>query len=164
LLEKRSNNFEQNLFYTTTNINMELEYKEDYDTLNIKCPPNHYKSLEIDNVYRWTFEKIEDKRNFQTQYHKKPKRFQEKSDIDKCKALALSMFNDLAGAKIRFEELAEVLGDKVYEILGNRIAKGQIETEYGLNGNIERHGHFNHHPSIGIPAKSTFKILENQIL
>jgi hypothetical protein len=143
---------------------MELEYKEDYDILSIKCPPNHYKSLKIDSVYRWTFEEIEDKRNFQSQYHKKPKRFQEKSDVEKCKTLALSMFNDLSGAKIRFGELSEILGDKVYQILGNKIAEGYLENDYGLNGNIERHGHFNHHPATGIPIKSTFKILENQIL
>ncbi len=143
---------------------MELEFKDDYDALSIKCPPNHFKPHKIETVYRWTFEKIEDNRNFQSQYHKKPKRFHLKSDIDKCKALALSMFNDLAGAKIRFEELAEDMGDKVYENLGNRIAKGFIDTESGLNGNIERLGHFNHHPSKGIPAKLTFKILEDQRL
>jgi hypothetical protein len=140
---------------------MELAFQEDYNLLNEQCPPVHYAPQKMKEVYRWTFDNIEDTRNFTSQYHKNPKRFQLKSDKEKCSALALSMFNNLAGAKERFAEIAEDMGEKVYQIVGNKIAKGNITIECGLNGRIERHGHFNHHPAKGIPAQPTFQIFEN---
>lgn len=143
---------------------MELAFQEDYNLLNEQCPPKDYKPQNIDKVYRWTFENIEDTRNFKSQYHKNPKRFQFKTDKEKCAALALSMFNNLEGAKERFAEIAEDMGEKIYQIVGNKIAKGFITNECGLNGAIERHGHFNHHPAKNIPAQISFKISENLIV
>jgi hypothetical protein len=140
---------------------MELEFQENYDLLKEKCPPNDYKPKNIDEVYRWIFDTMEDTRNFQSQHDKNPKRFQFKSDTEKCKALALSMFNNLEGANARFAEIAEDMGEKAYQILGNKIAKGHITTECGLNGHIEKYGHFTHHPAKGIPSKATFSIFDN---
>ena len=140
---------------------MELEFQENYDLLKEKCPPKDYKPQNMDKVYRWMFDNTEDPRNFQSQYDRNPKRFQFKSDTEKCKALALSMFNNLDGANARFAEIAEDMGEKTYQILGNKIAKGQITTECGLNGRIEKHGHFTHHPAKGIPSKVTFTIFDN---
>ncbi len=70
----------------------------------------------------------------------------------------------MKGAKDRFEEIAEDMGDKVYHLLGTRIAEGNIKVVYGLNGTIGKHGHFNHHPAKDIPSKSTFKISEEERL
>jgi hypothetical protein len=142
---------------------MELEFQESYNMLREKCPPKNYKPKNIESVYRWIFENMEDTRNFQSQYEKNPKRFQLKSDAEKCKGIALSMFNNLDGAKARFAEIAEDMGEKTYQILGNKIAKGHLTTECGLNGVIEKHGHFTHHPAKGIPSKPTFEIIDNLI-
>ncbi len=49
---------------------MELEFQKEYDLLHNQCPPKHYTAQDIDPVYRWTFDDIEDTRNFQSQYHK----------------------------------------------------------------------------------------------
>lgn len=114
----------------------------------------------MESVYRWTFENIDDKRNFQSQYHKNPRRFQMKSDKEKCMALALSMFDNLEGAKERFSELYDDIGINVYQIIGSKIAKGSITINSGVNGQIERLGHFNHHPATEIPIISSFHILE----
>jgi hypothetical protein len=143
---------------------MELAFQEDYNLLMEQCPPKEYKPQNMGEVYRWTFENMEDTRNFKSQYHKNPKRFQFKTDKEKCGALALSMFNNLAGAKERFAEIADDMGEKIYQIVGNKIAKGHISMDCGLNGEIERHGHFNHHPAKNIPAQVSFKISENLIV
>jgi hypothetical protein len=139
---------------------MTFEFQNDYDNI-ANCPPKDYKAQEIENVFRWFFDDIEDNRNFQTQYHKNPKRFQVKSDLEVCKALALSMFDNLEGARERFDELSEDLGDKVYQILGTQIAQGKITAVCGVNGKIERLGHFNHHAASGVPAQKSFVIIES---
>jgi hypothetical protein len=142
---------------------MIFEFEEDYNQLSEQCPPKSYNAQNLKEVFRWTFSDIEDERNFQTQFHKNPKRFLQKSDIEQCKALALSMFDNLEGAKSRFTELKEDFRN-IYQSLGTNIAKGNISVNCGVNGNIERFGHFNHHPSKGIPAKKSFLILENENL
>ena len=74
---------------------MELEFEVHYNSLSELCPPINYKPQYIEEVYRWVFDTITDTRNFQSQYHKNPKRFQLKRDKEKCDAIALSMFNNL---------------------------------------------------------------------
>ena len=43
---------------------MNFEFQADYDTLTEQCPPKTYEPKSMDSVYRWTFEEIEDGRNF----------------------------------------------------------------------------------------------------
>ena len=126
---------------------MEFKYQADYNNLSQSCPPTDYVTREIDPVFRWVFETIVDERNFKSQYHKKPKRFLNNDDVVKCNALALSMFNSLEGSLTRFNELKNDMGDNVFQTLGTKIAQGKISITDGVNGKIERHGHFNHHPS-----------------
>ncbi len=139
---------------------MIFEYQNEYDKLD-DCPPKNYDAKDITKVFRWVFEDINDERNFKTQYHKNPKRFQVKSDLEVCKSLALSMFEDKKGAQERFEELCEDLGDKAYQILGSHLAQGKITATCGVNSKTERLSHFNHHPTSGIPSKSTFSIIDS---
>jgi hypothetical protein len=112
---------------------MIFRFQEDYDTLKEPCPPKHHKTRDMKEVYRWTFETIGDNRNFQSQYHKNPKRFQQKSDIIKCQALGLSCFDNLEGAKERFSELFDDIGEKVYQMMGNKIAKGSLLKTDGVS-------------------------------
>lgn len=143
---------------------MQYKFQPEYNQLSEVCPPSAYVANEMGQVYRWVFDSIENPDNFRSQYHKNPKRFQLKSDYEKCQALALSMFNDLDGAKSRFLELAEVIGEKIYQTLGTKIASGYLTSTSGVNGPIERLGHFNHHPALESNYATHFIILQNEIL
>lgn len=143
---------------------MKFKFQEDYNKLAEQCPPKNYQPKQINEVFRWVFEDIEDERNFESQYHKNPKRFQLKSDYEKCQALALSMFDNKNGAKERFSELLDDMGSKIYKTIGNRISKGVITVESGVNGKIERLGHFNHHPALQTDYTQIFQILKEEKL
>ncbi|MEN9609520.1 MAG: hypothetical protein RLZZ628_334 [Bacteroidota bacterium] len=143
---------------------MVFRFQDDYDTLAEPCPPKHYQPHNRGEVYRWTFEAIDDSRNFQSQYHKNPKRFQQKSDIIKCQALGLSCFDNLEGAKERFFELLDDIGEKVYQMVGNKIAKGSLLKADGVCGKVERLGHFTYHPAKEVELIARFTILESEKL
>jgi hypothetical protein len=139
---------------------MLLKYQEDYNALKEICPPKEYKAQYLENVFRWVFDDIADKRNFTSQFHRNPKRFQLKSDVEKCKALALSMFDNLEGSKERFAELKDHIGDKIYQTLGTKVATSFLTEEDGMNGEIERLGHFTHHSSEKADYTKTFIIVD----
>ena len=143
---------------------MKLEFDSEYKLLKEQCPPKEYHPLNLEKVYRWVFETIDDSRNFQTQYHKNPKRFQNNSDARKCEGLALSIFDDLEKAKKRFQTLADSIGANVYATLGTNVAEGFITEKCGLNSDIDVFGHFNHHPAKDLPIQKTFFILESEKL
>jgi len=105
-------------------MNLEFKYQQNYEKLTQTCPPADHTAQDIDPVFRWVFHNINDERNFISQFHKKPKRFLNSDDLTKCKALGLSMFNNLDGFISRFNELKDVMGDNVYQTLGIKIAKG----------------------------------------
>jgi hypothetical protein len=126
---------------------MKFKYQKDYAKLKQTCPPTDHASQNIDPVYRWVFDTMGDERNFLSQFHKKPKRFLHSEDLTKCNSLGLSMFNSFEGSINKFNELKEYIGETIYQTLGTRIAKGKISLSDGVNGKIERLGHFNHHPS-----------------
>ena len=136
---------------------MKFRYQEDYDKLNETCPPYDYKALNIE-AFRWVFSPIEQDDNFISQYHKKPKRFNKKRDIEKCKAMALSMFKTKVGAIKRFRELMKFMGDDAHLELGSNIAMGQIEECDGVNEIILTDGHFNHHPHEATDYAKKFQI------
>jgi hypothetical protein len=135
---------------------MKFKYQKDYDKLKQACPPSDHVSQNIDPVYRWVFDTMDDEGNFISQFHKKPKRFLNSDDLTKCNALGLSMFNSLEGSINKFNELKEYIGETIYQTLGTRIAKGKIALSDGVNGKIERLGHFNHHPSTSAKHVESF--------
>jgi len=144
-------------------MNMDFKYQRDYETLTNTCPPADHTAYDIEPAFRWVFDTINDDRNFTSQFHKKPKRFLNSDDLTKCKALGLSMFNNLVGSVTRFNELKEAMGDNIYQTLGTKIAKGKISKTDGVNGKIERLGHFNHHPSTTINYINIFEITSEQL-
>jgi hypothetical protein len=137
---------------------MKFKYQRDYDKLTQSCPPADHVAQDIDPVYRWVFDSIDDERNFKSQFHKNPKRFLNKDDLIKCSALGLSMFNNLIGSVQRFNELKDAMGDAIHQTLGTKIAQGKISLADGVNGKIERLGHFNHHPSTTVRLTNIFTI------
>jgi hypothetical protein len=138
---------------------MDFKYQGDYDTLKESCPPFHYKSEDIDEVFRWVFDNILNPENFKSAYHKKPKRFLDKNDAEKCGAMALSMFDNSSGAKEKYRILLEktpTLG----KTLGTHLAKGSLSIANGVNGEREDYGHFNHHASAIENYCETFVVIE----
>ena len=142
---------------------MEFKYQDEYDKLSSACHPTDHAARNIDPVYRWVFGKIDDARNFAPQFYRIPKRFLNESDLTKCKALGLSLFNDLDSSIERFNELKEYIGEKVYSTLGNRIAKGNIEGTDGVNGKIERLSHFTHHSAETADYANRFTLIEKEL-
>ena len=117
---------------------MEFQYQEDYNKLNQTCPPTDHTAQEIEPVYRWVFDTIDDDRNFKSQFHKNPKRFLNKDDTSKCHALSLSMFNNLENSIIRFKELKDTMGDSITQTLGSKVAVGKISKTDGVNSKFQR--------------------------
>ncbi len=140
---------------------MIFKYQKDYNKLSIDCPPTIYKRQDIEQVFRWIFDDILDERNFEPQFFQNPLRFNAKSDFEKCSYMSLSMFENLSRAKRRFEELYEFMGTKAYQTLGQKIAKGRITKEDGVNGARDKYGHFNHHQSLHSDYSKIFIIVEN---
>jgi hypothetical protein len=140
-------------------VNKDFKYQDDYDKLQQTCPPNDYIQKDIDTVFRWVFDTINDDRNFISQFHKDPKRFLNKDDLTKCKALGLSFFNNLDGSTERFQELKDFIGETVYSTLGTQLSKGSIKFNDGVNGGIERLGHFTHHSSSTANYKNEFTLM-----
>ena len=139
---------------------MQFKFQKDYDLLAQTCPPKGYLPQDLGLVYRWVYTPILDENNFKPQYHKKPKRFISKDDLTKCNALGLSFFNNFEGAIERFNELKTDIGESVYAAIGTHIAKGPISKQDGVNGKIERLGHFNHHPYTTARFEETFEIIQ----
>jgi hypothetical protein len=137
---------------------MKLKYQENLESIGRNCPPDGYVAEQITPVYRWVFEQIEDPRNFQAPLFRKPTRFSESSPHRCCEAMALSMFDNLEGARARFLELKTAMGESIYKALGNRIAIGYIEKSDGLHGGRGRHGHFNFHPAETMNFHEKFQI------
>ena len=132
---------------------MEFHYEELHQKLAIPCPPTSYQP-ENTVAYRWVFDELDDERNFLPQYLKKPKRFNDKNDLTKCKAVGLSMYKDLESAIGKFLFLKENQGlqEKAFIILGTKIAQGMLTLEDGVNeckkdGTTIVTGHFTHHPA-----------------
>lgn len=140
-------------------MNMSFKYQDDYEKLKQTCPPSGYIQKDMEPVFRWVFNSIEDDRNFNSQYHKNPKRFLNKDDLTKCKALGLSLFNSLHGSRERFQELKDDIGDNVYSTLGTQLAKGSIRLGDGVNSKIERLGHFTHHSSAAANYENNFELM-----
>ena len=95
-----------------------------------------------------------------SQYHKRPEIFNDKSETEKCAALALSMFNSLGNCKASFKYQQSKMGRKAYERLGNKISVGHLKSDHGVNESPNGFGHFNHHPAQNSDYVSIFKITD----
>ena len=149
---------------------MIFHYQNDYDKLNVECPPKSYKQSDI-RAFRWVFNDIGNEKNFQSQYEKHykyskpPKRYNDMTDTDKCSNMALSMFNSLENARKRFlflkNEQPVPMNENAYKFLGTHISVGEILKYDGVNEEPDRKGHFNHHPIEGFDYTTRFTIIES---
>ncbi|MBL0912359.1 MAG: hypothetical protein IBJ09_08295 [Bacteroidia bacterium] len=139
---------------------MQLMHQKDYDLLKELCPPADYKATRIDFAFRWVFDRMSNRDNFRSQYHKKPGRFLIREDREKCEALALSFFTSMQAAEKQFRILKTHLGANVYRTLGTRLAAGYLRESDGLNSRPDQRGHFNHHPFETARHAERFKIID----
>ena len=127
------------------------------------CPPAEYVSGQIDPVYRWVNEPLDDPRNFLPPYLRNPPRFTHAAQKLRCEAHALSMFDDLGGAKARFAELKSSMGPRIYHLIGSKIAVGRLCESDGVFSKPGHHGHFNFHPFDTASFSSTFQITSEEL-
>ena len=123
-----------------------FKYQTYFEDLSVPCPPRYYV-VQNKVAFRWIFDKLKGEDNFIPVYFKNPKRFNEKSEEERCMSLGLSFFDTLETAERRFLQLKKRLGQEAYKTLGTHIAKGQIRVEDGVNSMVDTGGHFTHHPS-----------------
>jgi hypothetical protein len=134
-----------------------FKYQTYFEELITPCPPSNYMAQNRE-AFRWIFDRINDENNFRPVFFKNPKRFNEKSDEERCMAMGLSFFDTLETSERRFWQLKKRLGEEAYKVLGSQIVQGEIEEEEGVNSPSDINGHFTHHPSI------FFKYFENDII
>lgn len=123
---------------------MDFQFAEDFKKLTIQCPPSLYKPQNR-LAYRWVFDDINDLENFKPVYYKDPIRALRFSDETKCQSLALSFFGTEEQAKSRFDELKETIHN-AYKQLGTMVAESTINEQDGVNSEVDKRGHFSHHP------------------
>ena len=119
-----------------------LRYQSEIDEL--PCAMNGFEEWSGD-CFRWTFDTIEDERNFSPVYKMDPQRLG--SDIKRnkanCNGWALSFFATQESAKDRIKHITK---DKqqLYMKLGTHTAKGNLCLEDGIRDETDGEGHFNH--------------------
>lgn len=139
---------------------MEFKYKLAHQKLNEECPPKNYEPKKIE-AFRWVFDDLENSINFTPQYFKNPKRFLTHTDEKKCEAMSLSMWDSLENGRKAFNFLKNnVLGKKVFKILGTNIAQGTLDASCGVNSAIRKDGHFSHHQFKKTDYTQIFKLNE----
>jgi len=146
---------------------MDFQYLEHFKKLSIKCPPSHFRKMDIP-LFRWVYDDINDERNFMPRTFLVPVREIEKidqisdpkkRDALKCTMLALSMFISEEAALTRFNEIKATMGNVAYKRPGSNIAFLDIAKKDGVNDLPNDVGHFSHHPVVDHHYEQRFKIV-----
>lgn len=122
---------------------MNIKYSEDIKTVEEKkkksCINDTYSEVDVD-AYRWTFEDINDKRNFLPRALIKDNPNIKKVKLQ-CDGWSLSFFNTEANA---IKRLNEICSDKpeLFKKLGTHVSKGVISKGDGICGKVDKRGHF----------------------
>ncbi|MEY5049980.1 MAG: hypothetical protein RLZZ175_3339 [Bacteroidota bacterium] len=137
---------------------MDYLYKQDLELLE-SCPPSDYKSYNCE-CFRWTFNNINDVRNFTSQAKRNPRVLNSKKDFEKCEYHALSFHDTLKNSIECFEFLCNNFTN-IRKNIGTHIAKGILNKSDGLGQNIiDKNGHFNFHPFVNNNFKNNFTIYQ----
>lgn len=133
---------------------MELKYNK--EIINLNCDISNFKKVEKES-FRWTFEDLNDFRNFEPIYINNPKRKQES-----CLGFALSFYiSKIDGIK----KYKEITLDKpnLYKKLGTHIASGLLTHEDGIGCEPDEIGHFDFFTYKNVDLKPKFTIIESII-
>ena len=125
------------------------------------CPPVECINTTV-QAYRFTYESINDEKNFQPVYIKKPKRFNDKSDLDKCNAFGISLYQSEEQATFKFNSLRNII-QNIGKTIGTHLAKGLIKDEFGVITPFDHEGHFDLHESDISNLHNAFTIIKKLI-
>jgi len=128
-----------------------LKYQKEVDEMD--CDFKGF--VERERVaFRWTFENIDDQRNFLPRFLLQPKR--ERND---CIGWGLSFYTTQEAAKKR---LIDIVGYRknLYKKLGDHVAKGNLIKNDGLSDKEQDNGHFTHFEYEKIDLTLTFNVVE----
>ncbi|PBQ34028.1 hypothetical protein CNR22_20345 [Sphingobacteriaceae bacterium] len=121
------------------------KYKEQISTVEdakkTPCVGKDYSEMDCD-TYRWTFEDINDERNFRPRVMDPSNPSREKIGKE-CGGWSLSLFT---AEDFAVKELDRICHDKpnLYKKLGTHVAQGKIEKKHGICGDFNDNGHFEH--------------------
>jgi hypothetical protein len=132
---------------------MELKYKNEISQFN-NCDLASFKEIEMES-FRWTFEDINDIRNFEPIYINDSKRKREN-----CLGFALSFFTTQQASIKRHKELT-LDRPNLYKKLGTHIASGQLSTTDGIASNPDEVKHFDFFTYENVSLNNKFTILES---
>lgn len=115
------------------------KYQEDIDIIlqRCQCPDKIDNNFSQKIVFRYVFEDDTNVKNYCPPLKLNPKRFLERSDLDQCQALGLSLYSSEEAAKRFFANLLET-SPNIRKNIGTHIAKGNITNKDG-NITIEDH-------------------------
>lgn len=131
---------------------MELKYKNEISQFN--CDLTSFKEIEMES-FRWTFEDINDARNFEPIYINDIKRKREN-----CLGFALSFFTTQQASLKRHKELT-LDRPNLFKKLGTHIASGQLNTIDGIASNPDEIKHFDFFTYENVALNHKFTILES---
>ena len=132
---------------------MELKYKNEISQFD-NCDLALFHAIEMES-FRWTFEDIDDVRNFEPIYINDTKRKREN-----CLGYALSFFTTQKASLNRHKELT-LDKTKHYKKLGTHIASGQLGTTDGIASNPDQIKHFDFFTYENVVLNQKFTILES---
>ncbi len=121
-----------------------FRYQESMNNLSISCPPSECEPRET-IAFRWVFEHIEDEKNFLPQFFKNPNYANAREDVQ-CQSLGLSCFVSEQQARQKFEKYLNRIGPTAYKVLGEKVAKGFLNSFDGHCSLSDSSGHFTFHP------------------
>lgn len=122
------------------------------------CPPVECVPTEI-QAFRFTYESIADERNFQPVSIKQPKRFNDKSDLEKCSGFGISLFQTEEFAINRYNKLKKT-SPQIEKTIGSYLATGKINNNDGVITPINESGHFDLHESDICNLHDRFSIIK----
>ncbi len=133
-----------------TNMTEKLKYKDEIEKLEPDFSGFYEKKC---IAYRWTFEDINDAKNFQPAYLLSPNRRR-----TTFKGWGLSFFDSQLSARERIQELTKNK-KMLFKKLGTHVAEGKLVENDGLSNEPETNGHFTHFEYTGAVLKQKFEII-----
>jgi len=121
------------------------------------CPPTDCIPKEI-QAYRFTYEIIGDERNFIPVYLRTPRRFNDKSDLEKCSGFGISLYKSEEQAIAKYTTLRNII-QNISKTIGTHLAKGKIIERHGVITPVDVEGHFDLHESEECNLHNEFIIL-----
>ena len=131
---------------------MDLKYQN--EVVKFECDLTKFKEIELES-YRWTFEDINDIRNFEPIYINDLKRKQ-----DNCLGFALSFFTKKEAGIKRLKELTSNR-EKLFKKLGTHISSGTLEKFDGIAGEPDYINHFDFFVYQNVELKHKFTVSES---